>query len=198
MVGCGRKVPGNMQLLSPNIIGPAWGLSELALSLFKRSKAGATSRDRNSLSIIWVVNLAAVAAGVFLAYHAPGWRLAGWVPKQSLGGAFFVAGFMLRWYSIIYLGRFFTVNVAIAEDHQVVQSGPYRWVRHPSYSGGMLMLLGFGISMGNAASLLVMMGPCVWVMLWRVRIEEAALRQGLGEPYAAYMRRTWRLIPLIY
>ena len=187
-----------MQLFSPNIIGPAWGLSELGLSLFKRSKAGTVSRDRNSLTLIWVVNLAAVALGVFVAYHAPGWWLPGWLPKQGIGGSLFVAGLLLRWYAIIYLGRFFTVNVAIAKDHQVVQSGPYRWVRHPSYSGGMLMLLGFCLCIGNLASLLVMMVPCVWVMGWRIRIEEAALQSALGEPYVAYMRSTRRLIPLIY
>jgi protein-S-isoprenylcysteine O-methyltransferase len=187
-----------MHLFSSYIIGPAWGLSELGLSLFKRSKAGATSRDRNSLSLIWLVNLAAVTAGVFLAFRAPAWRFPSWVPEQSMGGGLFVAGLILRWYAIIYLGRFFTVNVAIAEDHQVIQTGPYRWMRHPSYFGGMLMLLGFCIAMGNLASLLVMMVPCVWVMLWRIRIEEAALQAALGEPYAAYMRRTRRLIPLIY
>ena len=187
-----------MHWLSPNIIGPAWGLSELGLSVFKRSKTGAASRDRHSLLVIWGVNLVAVFLGVFLAYQAPGWRLPEWLPRQSIGGALFLAGLILRWYSIIYLGRFFTVNVAIAEDHQVVRSGPYRWVRHPSYSGGLLMILGFCVCMGNLASLLVIMVPCTGVMLWRMRIEEAALRAALGEPYASYMRSTRRLIPLIY
>jgi len=187
-----------MHLFSPNLIGPAWGLSELGLSVFKRSKAGAASRDRHSLPVIWGVNLTAVILGVFLAYHAPGWRLPGWLPEQVAGGSLFVAGLILRWYAIIYLGRFFTVNVAIADDHQVIQTGPYRWVRHPSYSGGLLMILGFCVCMGNLASLLVIMVPCTGVLLWRMRIEEAALRAALGEPYAAYMRSTRRLIPLIY
>ena len=104
----------------------------------------------------------------------------------------------MRWYSIIYLGRFFTVNVAIAEDHQVIQTGPYRWVRHPSYSGGLLMLLGFCVSMDNLASLLVMMVPGVGVTLWRIRIEEAALQQALGVQYQIYRQHTRRLIPLVY
>jgi len=187
-----------MHLFSPYIIGPVWGLSELGLSLFKRSKAGAISRDRNSLSLIWLVNLAAASAGVFLALHAPGWRLPGWVPVRNIGGGLFGGGLLLRWYSIIYLGRFFTVNVAIAEDHQVIQTGPYRWVRHPSYTGGLLMLLGFCVSMGNLASLLVIMTPCVGVLLWRIRIEEAALQQALGVQYQIYRQHTRRLIPLVY
>jgi protein-S-isoprenylcysteine O-methyltransferase len=187
-----------MDLLSPKVIGLAWGLSEMGLALFKRSKAGANSRDRNSLSLIWAVNLAAIALGVWLAFHARAWRLPEWLPARGIGGVVFVAGMILRWYSIIYLGRFFTVNVAIADDHQVIQTGPYRWVRHPSYLGAMLMVLGFGLCIGNLATLLAILAPCVGAMLWRIQIEELALQDALGEPYHAYKRRTWRLIPLVY
>ena len=187
-----------MHWLSPNIIGPAWGLSELGLSLVKRSKAGATSQDRHSLALIWVVNLTASALAVLLAYQAAGWRLPEWLPARGLGGALFVAGLGLRWYAILYLGRFFTVNVAIVKDHQVVRTGPYRWVRHPSYSGALLMVLGFCLTMGNLASLVMMLVPCVAVMLWRIRIEEVALLQGLGGSYQNYMQSTRRLIPWVY
>jgi protein-S-isoprenylcysteine O-methyltransferase len=168
-----------MHWLSPNIIGPAWGLSELGLSLVKRSKAGATSQDRHSLALIWVVNLTASALAVLLAYQAAGWRLPEWLPARGLGGAL-------------------TVNVAIVKDHQVVRTGPYRWVRHPSYSGALLMVLGFCLTMGNLASLVMMLVPCGAVMLWRIRIEEVALLQGLGGSYQNYMQSTRRLIPWVY
>ena len=90
------------------------------------------------------------------------------------------------------------MNVAIADEHHVVRSGPYLWVRHPSYSGDLLMLLGFCVSLGNLASFLVMIVPSVGVTLWRIRIEEAARQQGRGEPYAAHMRSARRSIPKIY
>jgi protein-S-isoprenylcysteine O-methyltransferase len=107
-------------------------------------------------------------------------------------------GLALRWYSIIHLGRFFTVNVAIANDHRLIDSGPYHFVRHPSYAGNLLAVAGFSLSFQNWASILLIFVPCCAVILWRIHIEEEALLGALGEQYRGYMRRTKRLIPLIY
>lgn len=104
----------------------------------------------------------------------------------------------LRWYAILYLGRFFTANVAIHSDHRVVDSGPYRFIRHPSYTGCLLAAVGYSMTLNNWASCVIIVLPCVAVMLWRIRIEEQALREALGERYSSYMRRTRRLIPFIY
>ena len=104
----------------------------------------------------------------------------------------------LRWYSIIHLGRFFTTNVAIAKDQHLIDSGPYRFVRHPSYTGNLLAVLGFSLSFANWASILIIFVPCCAIALWRIHIEEEALTTAFGEKYTAYMRRTNRLIPLIY
>ena len=187
-----------MTLPSPYVLGSVWGLSELGLSVLKRAKAGATARDQNSFQLIWVVTLAGTALGVAFAYTAPHWRLP-WRDQLYVAGCgVFLAGLILRWYAIYFLGRFFTVNVAIAADHRVIQTGPYRWVRHPSYSGMLLMVLGLCLCMGNLASLLVMMVPLWGVTGWRMRIEEAALAQGLGAEYITYMQRTKRLIPFVY
>ena len=68
----------------------------MGLSLLKRSRAGATSHDRNSLSLSRVVNPMAVTLGVYAAFHAPSWRLPEWLPEESLGGALFLAGLILR------------------------------------------------------------------------------------------------------
>jgi protein-S-isoprenylcysteine O-methyltransferase len=105
---------------------------------------------------------------------------------------------VVRWYAILSLGRFFTVNVAIAADHQLVDAGLYRWVRHPSYSGALLAFLGLGLCLDNWASLAALMLPVSVVFWWRMRIEEAALLEAFGERYRDYLRRTRRLIPFIY
>ena len=187
-----------MSLPQPYVLGSVWGLSEFGLSLLKRSKAGATSKDRNSLTWIWVVNLGSIALGVWLAYHLPAWKFPWRAAIYLPGCLLFAAGLLLRWHAIFYLGRFFTVNVAIAADHRVIQTGPYRWIRHPSYTGGLTMMLGLCLCIGNLASLLVIAVPCVAVTLWRIRLEEAALARALGAEYTAYMRKTRRLIPWIY
>lgn len=107
-------------------------------------------------------------------------------------------GLVLRWWSIVYLGRFFTTNVAIAADHRLIDSGPYRFIRHPSYAGSLLALAGFTLCIPNWASWLLILVPCCAVMLWRMHVEEQALKNALGQPYKDYAARTRRLIPLIY
>lgn len=182
----------------PQIIGPFWGLSELCLGLVKRSRSNAISKDRHSLAVIWLVYLFAIPLAVVAAYHLPECRIS-W-PKwvAGLDAGLFVLGLVLRFYSIIHLGRFFTVNVAIAADHRLVTTGPYRFVRHPSYTGAMLAAFGFALSFQNWASLLIIFIPCCVVMRWRIYVEERALLDAFGEEYRSYMRRTKRLLPRIY
>ncbi len=107
-------------------------------------------------------------------------------------------GLVVRWYAIIYLGRFFTTNVAIARDHRLIDSGPYRFIRHPSYTGDLLITLGFALIFTNWASLLIIFAPCCAAMLWRIHVEETVLLSALGDNYQNYMQRTKRLVPLIY
>lgn len=173
-------------------------MSELALALLKRSGKNAVSKDRHSLQLIWIVYLTAIAAGTFAAYQLRGCQMP-W-PRYSLwvGCCLFALGIVARWYSIFYLGRFFTANVAIASDHRVVDTGPYRFIRHPSYTGSLIMLLGLCLSYQNWASLLIIFIPCFVVTRWRIHIEEKALLEALGELYRNYMQKTKRLIPLIY
>ncbi|HMG05340.1 MAG TPA: isoprenylcysteine carboxylmethyltransferase family protein, partial [Chthoniobacterales bacterium] len=104
----------------------------------------------------------------------------------------------VRWYSIVHLGRFFTVDVAIAADHQLIDTGPYRYVRHPSYTGALLAFIGFAMALRNWASVLIISLPIAFAFLYRINVEERALIQALGERYRAYIKRTKRLIPFVY
>ncbi len=187
-----------MTVYSPQIIGSLWGASEFCLLLFKRSKSGAVSKDRHSLAVIWLVILAAIALSLVAAYQLPSCRLAASKLVTSISCGLLIFGVALRWYAILYLGRFFTANVAIHAGHQVVDSGPYRFIRHPSYTGCLLAAAGYAMTLHNWASLVIIVLPCVAVMLWRIHIEEQALREALGERYSSYMRRTRRLIPFLY
>jgi len=182
-----------------SILGLIYVVSELGLTLKKRSKTGeARGQDRGSLRLLWIV----IGLSTFLAFNVSYWfpaaRMGAGFVMRSLGVALFVAGLSIRWYSIIHLGSFFTVNVAIAANHRLIDTGPYRFVRHPSYTGALMAFLGLGLCLDNWASLVVMVVPVFLVFLWRMRVEEAALLQGLGEPYRDYMSRTKRLIPTVY
>jgi protein-S-isoprenylcysteine O-methyltransferase Ste14 len=115
-----------------------------------------------------------------------------------LGVALTLAGAALRVWSVAVLGRYFTYVVRVAPDQKVVDTGPYRWVRHPSYSGALLMAAGIGLSLRHAWPLLIILATSFLAYLIRMRVEERALAEGIGEPYRAYMRRTRRLIPFLW
>ena len=183
------------------MINPIWlalffGLSEVLITRFLRSGGGSRDADKGSLRLIWlVINVSMVCA--ILAYlFLPAARL-----SQTLywpGLALFVFGLALRWYSIAYLGRFFTVDVAVAADHRVMDTGPYRFIRHPSYTGSLTAFVGLALCFGNIVSIGVIIVPITTVFLHRMRIEEAALQSGVGQAYTQYMSRTKRLIPFVY
>ncbi len=174
------------------------GISEICLNITRRSKPGALSRDRNSLSLIWLLNLLGIGLAVFFVSGLPRWVFPFKDQIYVPGICFIVAGMALRWYAIIELGRFFTTNVAIAADHRLIESGPYYLIRHPSYSGTLLFILGFGLCMGNIASLLALMICFLIPLVRRIQVEEMALKEAFGDQYQAYAKRTKRLIPFIF
>ena len=187
-----------MTLPSLPVLGAIWGFSEFCLTLVKRSGPGATSRDRDSLRLIWLVDLVSIGLGVMATRQLPTWGLPWQKQLYIFGLCLFALGLVLRGYAIIYLGRFFTTNVAIAADHRLIDSGPYRFVRHPSYAGAMLTFLGFALGFGNWASLVVIIVPIYAALFWRIHLEEETLLAAFGDQYRGYMQRTKRLIPLIY
>jgi protein-S-isoprenylcysteine O-methyltransferase len=187
-----------MNLPSPALIGIAFGASELALSLLRRAGSNASEKDQHSLLLIWGVVAAAMLIGVALAYALPGWALPFRLAFYFAGMAIFLAGLALRWYAIRYLGRWFTVNVAIADDQPLIDTGPYARVRHPSYTGALMAFLGFALCLGNFAALMLIVLASVGVFSWRIHIEEKVLAQAFGQRWLDYSARTKRLIPGIY
>ena len=109
-----------------------------------------------------------------------------------------LAGTALRRYAVVTLGRDFTVDVVTQASQPVVDVGPYRYIRHPAYAGLLLSLFGLGLALGNWVGLLAMVLLPGSAFGYRIAVEEAALLSTLGEPYARYMRRTWRLIPYLF
>lgn len=106
------------------------------------------------------------------------------------------AGIALRqWAAIVLLGRFFTVDVRVQPDQPVIDRGPYRYVRHPSYSGMITMFLGMGLALGNWLSLLVLAVVPTAGLVVRIHVEERVLLNAVGEPYRQYAASRRRLIP---
>ncbi len=181
----------------PIVLGVAYGLSEAGLGLVKRSSNDSVDADNSSLRVLWITIMLAVTAGILASSHLPAAAIANRAVFWA-GCSLFALGLALRWYSIVYLGRFFTVNVAIHSTHEVIDTGPYRFVRHPSYAGALLAFLGLALSLANWWSLVLIVVPVLWAFVRRMSVEESALANALGAPYIQYMGRTKRLAPLIY
>ena len=105
---------------------------------------------------------------------------------------------IIRFIAIITLGKFFTVNLDIQGNHRLINTGLYRYVRHPSYSGSLLSFLGFGLSLNNWFSLTIIIVPLLVTFINRINIEEKLLQNQFGVYYSDYKKKTKRLIPWLY
>ncbi|HSR23211.1 MAG TPA: isoprenylcysteine carboxylmethyltransferase family protein [Candidatus Eisenbacteria bacterium] len=170
----------------------------LAPTVMDRLRGRARARDAGSVVLLLACVGAGFVAAVRLARLDPG-TLPG--PPGALlaaGLALMWAGLALRAWSIQHLGGLFRAVVVIQPDHRLVTTGPYRYLRHPSYSGALLAALGFGLALGHWTSLLALLASWGAGLAYRIRVEEAALRATFGPAYDEYCARTRRLVPLLY
>jgi len=119
--------------------------------------------------------------------------LPGWV--FSLGIVLIILGIILRQWSMAILGKFFSAVVGIQKDQQVIEKGPYKYVRHPSYSGALIIFIGLGLALQSWAAVITLTLLFIIAYGYRIYVEEKALISELGEPYIEYKKRTKRLIP---
>jgi protein-S-isoprenylcysteine O-methyltransferase Ste14 len=171
---------------------------EIFLLARRRSRDAKRQSDSGTLRLVWILISCGCVVGFWL---APQVTFLSWPDSLAVvlaADLLLTAGVALRIWAIVHLGRFFTVDVAIQEGQRVVQDGPYRFVRHPSYSGSMLALLGLACLTFNWLGFLVIIGCSLVAYTLRISVEEKVLVQNLGEEYRRYAERTKRLIPGIY
>ena len=178
-----------------------WRVLEVSVDIRtrKRLRAGIQRQDQGSHVVLLCLIVFGLFLGVVLASKVPAFAITrGPGIVFWLGILLMYAGIALRIAAITALGAFFTTTVAVAPEQTVIEAGPYRLIRHPSYTGVLLILLGFGLSLTNWLSLLVIMGCALIGFSYRIRVEESILTAQLGQRYQAYMRRTKRLIPFVF
>ena len=103
-----------------------------------------------------------------------------------------------RGWAVVTLGRYFRTTVFIHEDHELISSGPYRWLRHPAYAGALLTFAGVGLAMGNWIALTAILGLTGIGYVRRILVEERALQARFGEAFMQRAHQTWALVPLIW
>ncbi len=176
-----------------------WLAPELIHTFSHRVNASSHISDPYSGIAIRLSLGTAVLSAYWLAYMQT-WGTITWHPVLifGLGIALMIIGVAFRWYSIRVLGKYFSVQLAVQPGQTVMKEGPYRWIRHPSYSGSLITMLGLGMAFTNwlclvSVPLIVFIG-----FNYRANIEEKMLISALGDSYREYMKHTRRFIPFIY
>ena len=156
------------------------------------------SRDSGSLRALllgmWIALLAAFGLAFVSAWAFPA-RLQ--VPLFAVGLTLILLGALLRRYCWRTLGEYFTGDVRARQNQPVIRSGPYRLIRHPSYTAAMMMFIGIGFALGNQVSLILLTIASIVAYGYRVKVEERVLLATIGDPYLTYMKECKRFIPYI-
>lgn len=175
-----------------------YGFFEVFMNLRQRSKNNATiTNDKGSLWLLYGLITAGYALSFAIGATRIG-RMYGWNTFFAIGMAFFGIGFIIRIYSILTLKQYFTYSVAKVENHKIIETGLYKFIRHPGYLGQFIIFIGISISISNWLSILLMMIPVTLGYLYRIKVEEKFLLDQLGEDYKKYQERTKKIIPMVY
>jgi protein-S-isoprenylcysteine O-methyltransferase Ste14 len=167
----------------------AWVSVEVTLALrdLIRGK-GSTARDRGTRSVLVIGWAVAFVSATWVAGHPKGWHL-------ITGLLLMWAGLAIRIWSVLALGASFRTTVEVDAGQPLVETGPYRLVRHPSYTGILLLAIGYGVTLNSWLSLAILLVVPLATTLRRISVEEATMAEVLGDPYQAYRQRTKRLLP---
>lgn len=169
-------------------------------ALIRRLRRGARPGlvvERRSLPFLWLC----AGAGMALAAVLQGIKAAGIRLERSsiavIAVTLMLLGMVLRWAAMIKLGSSFSPHVEIGEGQPLITTGIFRCVRHPAYTGILLIFTGIGFTFENWLGLIAVFAGAVIGVANRVRIEEAALREHFGAAYTEYARRTMRFVPFV-
>ena len=182
-----------------DLVVGAFVLSEVRVRLRSDRNREGPRVDRMSVRVVQATALLGVGGAVLLTRRVPGAVAEGgrW-PLFVAGLVLMCAGIAIRQWSVSTLGRFFTIDVRVQSGQTVVDRGPYRWVQHPSYTGLIATFLGLGLALGNWAALALLAVAPTAGLVYRIRVEERALLDGLGEPYRRFAASRARLFPGVW
>jgi protein-S-isoprenylcysteine O-methyltransferase Ste14 len=182
------------------ILSIVWLLAEFSLVFRDRIQGkGKTEKDKGTRNYNLLSIIISMILSLFIIentdYLFVGRRIDFFI---WLGAVVIVIGLIIRVWAITTLGKSFRTTIEIHKDQKVVKEGPYTLIRHPSYSGAILICLGYGIAFQNWLSLIVLMVIPLIAISHRIPYEEAAMVNELGEEYIDYQKKTKKLIPYIW
>ena len=175
-----------------------YGLFEIFMSRRLRDKKKISkSGDKGSISLIFI----SISVGYWLSFimaSTKAGRIYHWNTFFAIGALLVIAGLIIRIISILTLKQHFTYTVTKVENHELIETGLYKYIRHPGYLGQLIIFLGIATSLSNWLSVLLMIIPVLLGYLNRIHVEEKFMIEQMGQKYVDYQKRTKRLIPQIY
>ncbi len=175
-----------------------YGLFEVIINWRQSGKGKVTSSgDKGSLWLLYGLIAVGYALSFSIGATKTG-RVYAWNTFFAIGMALIAIGLAIRVHSILTLKQFFTFTVAKVENHRIIETGLYKFIRHPGYLGQLMIFFGISTSISNWLSVLAMMIPVTLGYLYRIKVEERFMSEQLGEEYMNYQTRTKRIVPMIY
>jgi protein-S-isoprenylcysteine O-methyltransferase Ste14 len=175
-----------------------YGFFEFFMSRIQRRKESIVkSGDRLS---VWII-IISISIGYWLSFligATKTGRIYHWNIFFAAGFILIIAGLIIRVTSIMTLKRQFTYTVTKIENHELIEKGLYRTIRHPGYLGQLIIFTGIAMTLSNWLSILFMIVPVLLGYIYRMHVEEKFMIEQMGQKYIDYQKRTKKLIPLIY
>ncbi len=179
------------------IVWTIWFLSEVIISRIKRSKKNKSELDKGTMNLLWVAIFFGISVAILILFNI-NIPFAKNLSVAMSGLGIILIGMFIRFIAIFSLGKSFTVDISTQENQVLKTRGLFRFVRHPSYLGGLISFVGLGLSFNNILSFFVLMIPIVSAFLYRIKIEEQVLIDKFGDEYIEYMKNTKKLIPFVF
>jgi protein-S-isoprenylcysteine O-methyltransferase len=182
-------------------VGSFLAFSFVTSSVHKRERGADQGQDRDggSRRMIYLLSFLGIGLAFGGPFLIPSARIA--FPHEAVfcvAMAVLWAGILLYRWAALTLGAFFRTQVTLLDGQRLVMRGPYRLLRHPAYSGGILVYAGIGLAIGNWLSAIAMPLSLIVAYSRRIRVEEAALRERFGAEFEANHARTWAIIPFVW
>jgi protein-S-isoprenylcysteine O-methyltransferase Ste14 len=191
-------MPMNLEFIF-NVLARVWVVGEILLAVFTTTRRGRGEiQDRGSQILLWIVIVASIWIEGWMHPFFPADMPGSYSWLRPVAFGVLVLGLVIRAVAVFTLGKAFSANVAISAGQNLQRRGLYRLVRHPSYLGLELIFLAFALHTRTWACFAVAFVPPTLALLYRIQVEEAALRRAFGAEYEDYCRSTKRLIPGVY
>ncbi len=175
-----------------------YGFFEIFMSVrHQRNRSIVESGDRLSIWILFI----SISLGYWLSFIIAGLgigRIYHWDIFFIIGSIVIVFGLIIRVNAIMTLKQQFTYTVTKIEDHELIENGLYKSIRHPGYLGQLIIFLGVSTLLSNWLSIVFMIVPVFLGYFYRIIVEERFMIKQMGQKYIDYQKRTKRLIPTIY